>query len=118
MIDHKKILDKTTLEFGSGTRLETLVDLKPVSNDETHPFIQLVYDVCGVSKTDIGYPKTLPYLTDGSVLQRVFNMAPTIVLGPGQPEMAHQTDEFCYIQKLEQSVDIYKDIILKWGNSQ
>ena len=116
LIDHKKILDKIISEFGSGTCLETLVDLKPVSNDETHPFIQLVYIVCGVDKTDKGYPKTLPYLTDGSVLQRVFNMVPTIILGPGQPEMAHQTDEYCYIQKLEQAVDIYKDIILKWGN--
>lgn len=118
LIDHKKILDKIISEFGSGTRLETLVDLKPVSNDETHPFIQLVYDVCGVDKTDKGYPKTLPYLTDGSVLQRVFNMIPTVILGPGQPEMAHQTDEYCYIQNLEQAVDIYKDIILKWGNSK
>ena len=45
-------------------------------------------------------------------------MVPTIVLGPGQPEMAHQTDEYCYIQKLEQAVDIYKDIILKWGNPE
>jgi succinyl-diaminopimelate desuccinylase len=115
LIDHRKILDRIIAEFGSGTSLETLVDLKPVSNDETHPFIQLVYGVCGVDKTDKGYPKTLPYLTDGSVLQRVFNMVPTIILGPGQPEMAHQTDEFCYIQKLEQAVDIYKDIILKWG---
>jgi succinyl-diaminopimelate desuccinylase len=118
MIDHKKILDKITSEFGSGTSFETLVDLKPVSNDETHPFIQLVYAVCGVSKTDNGYPKTLPYLTDGSVLQRVFNMVPTVVLGPGQPEMAHQTDEYCYIQKLEEAVDIYKNIILRWGNSK
>jgi succinyl-diaminopimelate desuccinylase len=118
MIDHKKILDKITSEFGSGTSFETLVDLKPVSNDETQPFIQLVYAVCGVSKTDNGYPKTLPYLTDGSVLQRVFNMVPTVVLGPGQPEMAHQTDEYCYIQKLEEAVDIYKNIILRWGNSK
>jgi succinyl-diaminopimelate desuccinylase len=116
MIDHKKILHKLAAELGSGTSLETLVDLGPVYNDESQPFIQLVYDVCGVDRTDKGYPKTLPYLTDGSVLQRVYQMVPTIVLGPGQSEMAHQTDEYCYIQKLEQAVDFYKNIILKWGN--
>ena len=116
MIDHKKILDKLATELGSGTSLETLVDLGPVSNNENHPFIQLVYEVCGIDRTDKGYPKTLPYLTDGSVLQRVYNMVPTIVLGPGQPEMAHQTDEYCYILKLEQAVDFYKNIIIKWGN--
>jgi succinyl-diaminopimelate desuccinylase len=34
-----------------------------------------------------------------------------IILGPGQPEMAHQTDEYCYINKIEKSVEIYKKII-------
>jgi acetylornithine deacetylase/succinyl-diaminopimelate desuccinylase-like protein len=35
--------------------------------------------------------------------------------GPGQPEMAHQPDEFCSIDKLERAVNIYKNIILKWS---
>ena len=30
LIDHRKILDRLISEFGSGTSLETLVDLKPV----------------------------------------------------------------------------------------
>jgi succinyl-diaminopimelate desuccinylase len=41
---------------------------------------------------------------------------PTVILGPGEPEMAHQTDEFCYIQKIEEAVMIYKNIILKNGD--
>jgi acetylornithine deacetylase/succinyl-diaminopimelate desuccinylase-like protein len=28
--------------------------------------------------------------------------------------MAHQIDEFCYLDKLAQAVNIYKNIILKW----
>jgi succinyl-diaminopimelate desuccinylase len=74
----------------------------------------MVYDICGIERSDKEYPKSLPYLTDGSVLQKLYNGAPTVILGPGQPEMAHQTDEFCYMQKLEESVNIYKEIILKW----
>jgi succinyl-diaminopimelate desuccinylase len=115
-IDHSKILVKLGKELGNETVLETLVNLKPVSTNETGPFIQLVYDVCGVDRADKEFPKALPYLTDGSVLQRVYNGVPTVILGPGQPEMAHQTDEYCYLQKLERSVNIYKDIILKWRN--
>jgi succinyl-diaminopimelate desuccinylase len=114
--EHSKILDRLAKELGDETKIETLVDLKPVSNDETNPFIQLVYDVCGVDREDKQFPKTLPYLTDGSVLQRVYNGVPTVILGPGQPEMAHQTDEYCYLQKLEHSVQMYKDIIIKWRN--
>jgi succinyl-diaminopimelate desuccinylase len=49
------------------------------------------------------------------VLQPAYGNAPTVILGPGQPEMAHQTDEFCYVNKLEESVNIYKNIILKEG---
>jgi succinyl-diaminopimelate desuccinylase len=114
--DHSKILARLAKEFGNETTIETLVDLKPVSTDENDPFIQLVYDVCGVDRADKEFPKALPYLTDGSVLQRAYNGVPTVILGPGQPEMAHQTDEYCYLQKLERSIEIYKDIILKWRN--
>lgn len=115
-IDHGKILNKLGKELGSETVLETLVDLKPVYTPENDQFVQLVYDVCGVDRTDKGFPRALPYLTDGSVLQRIYNGIPTVILGPGQPEMAHQTDEYCYLEKLEHSVNLYKDIIIKWRN--
>jgi succinyl-diaminopimelate desuccinylase len=47
------------------------------------------------------------------VLQQIYGGVPTIILGPGQPEMAHQTDEFCYTAKIEEAVIIYKSIILR-----
>jgi succinyl-diaminopimelate desuccinylase len=100
--------------LGEETKLEVLVDMNSVFTREDDPFVKLVYDICGIKTGDEGFPKSLPYLTDGSVLQRVYKGAPTIILGPGQPEMAHKTDEFCFINKLEESYKIYKDIILKW----
>ncbi len=115
-LDHNEVLERLELQLGKETVLETLVNLKPVSTDQNDPFVQLVYDVCGVDRADKSYPMSLPYLTDGSVLQTFYNGVPTVIMGPGQPEMAHQTDEFCYIQKLEQSVNLYKKIILKWRN--
>jgi succinyl-diaminopimelate desuccinylase len=115
-VNHEELLSRLARELGSETELETLVNMGPVFTDENHPFVQLLYDICGVDRQNKSNLKTLPYLTDGSVLQRLYNGAPTIILGPGQPEMAHQTDEFCYIQKLEESVRIYYDIITKWRN--
>jgi succinyl-diaminopimelate desuccinylase len=113
-VDHYEMLARLSLDLGPETELETLVNMSPVFTDENDPFIQLAYKVCGAGISDKLIPKALPYLTDGSVLQRLYNGAPTIILGPGQPEMAHQTDEFCYISKLEESVQIYYDIITKW----
>lgn len=114
-IDHQKLLWQLEKKLGDEVSIEKLVDLQPVSSDENSPFVQMVYSVCGISLGDEGFPKSLPYLTDGSVLQPAYNGVPTIILGPGQPEMAHQTNEFCYTENLEKAVDIYKNIILKGG---
>ena len=98
--------------LGKEVKIETLVDLKAVSSDENHPFVQMVYAACKIENKPDNFPISMPYLTDGSVLQSAYGGVPTIILGPGQPEMAHQTDEFCYVANLEQSVEIYKKIIL------
>jgi succinyl-diaminopimelate desuccinylase len=112
--DHNTILKNLKEVLGGDISLETLVNLGPVYTDESNQFTQLIYNICGVDRPDRSYPKALPYLTDGSILQRIYNGVPTIILGPGQPEMAHQTDEFCYTDKLEESVIIYTNIIKEW----
>jgi len=38
-----------------------------------------------------------------------------IVLGPGEPQLAHQTDEYCLLDRLEQSVQIYGDLMRDWS---
>jgi len=115
-VNHDEILDRLSKELGNEIALEKLVDLKPVHTDEQDPFVQLVYKICLKEDVREPLPLALSYLTDGSVLQDYYGQIPTIILGPGQPEMAHKTDEFCYISKIEQAVSIYKNIILKWRN--
>lgn len=112
--DHNIIFEKLSHDFGGEAVLEILTDLKPVFTPEEDPFVNLVYSICGIEKGNKDFPKALPYLTDGSVLQRFYHGAPTIILGPGEPGMAHQTDEFCFIDKMQAAVEIYKEIILKW----
>ena len=111
-VDHDKLLAKIKDELGEEVSIETLTDLIAVSTEEKDPFVERVYNACGILKNSPGYPKALPYLTDGSVLQGAYGGIPTVILGPGQPEMAHQTDEFCYVDKIEKVVEIYTNIIL------
>jgi succinyl-diaminopimelate desuccinylase len=115
-VDHEELIARLRNEFGPGTELEVLVNMWSVNTDEDHPFTNLVYSVCGVDGKNETRPKSLPYLTDGSMLQRMFKGAPTIILGPGEPGMAHQTDEYCFVDKLEKSVEIYRNIITQWRN--
>ena len=91
--------------------LESFVDLNAVFTAESDPFIQLVYQACGISSEMPGFPKALPYVTDGAVLQPYYNDVPTVILGPGEAEQAHQTDEFCYVEKVKSAVEIYTKII-------
>jgi len=112
---HSEILEKLSRDLGPEVAIEKLVDLLPVSSLESSPFVQLVYQVCGIDAGIGKHQKSLPYVTDGAVLQHLYGGVPTIILGPGQPEMAHKTDEFCYTGKIEEAVTIYKNIILRMG---
>ncbi len=111
-VDHQILLKQLQKELGNEISIEVLVNLKAVSSNENDFFVRRVYQACGMGQKSEGLPRALPYLTDGSVLQPLLGGAPTVILGPGEPEMAHQTDEFCYVSKLREAVNIYKRIIL------
>ena len=113
---HADLLDRLKSTLGNEVKIEKLVDLSPVSTKEEEPFVQWVYDACKVDPAGKEFPKTLPFLTDGAVLQNYYEAAPTVILGPGQPEMAHQTNEYCYVEKLKEAVKIYKNIMLSGEN--
>jgi succinyl-diaminopimelate desuccinylase len=113
--DHKTLIGRLNTELGEKIDIEVLVDLPAVSSDESDAFVQLVYQACGIQPGETGFRKALPYLTDGAVLQPAFGGAPTVILGPGQPEMAHQTDEYCFTENIIKATEIYKNIILKGG---
>jgi len=113
-VDHCKIIKRLENLLGSEVSMEILVDLPAVATNKNSSFAKLVCSTCNIS-SEKDFKKSLPYLTDGAVLQPAYDNVPTIILGPGQPEMAHQTNEFCYTNKLEQAVEIYKNIILRGG---
>ena len=48
------------------------------------------------------------------LVSAVYAGAPTVVLGPGEPQQAHQTDEYCSITRILQSVEIYEELIRDW----
>lgn len=105
-----KILQDT---LGKEVVLEKLVDLNAISTNENHPFLDLVSEICIFNYNQLGIKKSASFLTDASVLTPWLNYSPTIILGPGEPEMAHQTDEYCFLEKINEAVKLYKEIILK-----
>ena len=38
----------------------------------------------------------------------------TVILGPGEPGQAHQTDEWCSIARIVEAVEIYTRLMREW----
>jgi succinyl-diaminopimelate desuccinylase len=73
-----------------------------------------VYEITGRITGERPEPRAVPYFTDASALTPAYDSAPTLILGPGEAELAHQTDEWCAVGRLEQAVEIYAEIARRW----
>ncbi len=115
-LENQQALQILKETLGEEVTIEEMVNLNAISTAETHPFMKLVSEVCAFDYTKKGVKKAASFLTDASVLTPWLDNAPTVILGPGEPEMAHQTDEYCYVDKITESVMLYKKIIIKNSN--
>jgi succinyl-diaminopimelate desuccinylase len=100
--------------LGPGVEVHTLLDFDAVATDPGNEWVQEVSAILSSYSGEPTPPKGLPYFTDAAVLTPAFNSVPTIILGPGEAEMAHKTDEFCLIPRLSEAVEIYKEISRRW----
>jgi succinyl-diaminopimelate desuccinylase len=37
-----------------------------------------------------------------------------VILGPGETTLAHQTDEYCLVYKIEEAANVYEAIARRW----
>jgi succinyl-diaminopimelate desuccinylase len=111
---HEDIRRALQQRLGPEVELETIIDLESVYSEPDDPWIQRVFDI---SEPYVGArpePKVATYFTDAAALTPAYGNPPTIVLGPGEPQMAHQTDEYCEIERVKSSVSLYERVIADW----
>ena len=115
-LDHSRMQEHLKAELGPDILLEPIVDVGAVWTDPSSPWIDDVYAIArDVTGEDPGSePKTAPYFTDASALTPAFGNPPTIIMGPGEAAKAHQTDEFCSVQRIRDASDIYSRVAAKW----
>ena len=99
---------------GLDITLNTLVDVGPVFTDPKNDWVQEVFGVMEKQLGEAPQAKTVSYFTDAAILHQAYVNTPTVVLGPGEAQMAHQTDEYCLVDRLEQGFDGYRDLIRAW----
>jgi succinyl-diaminopimelate desuccinylase len=112
-MNHEVLLEKIKNMLPEA-ELEVFSNLLPVWTAPDDDWMQRVFQICKPYVGEAPAARTAPYMTDAANLLKVYAGAPTVVLGPGEAAMAHQTDEYCSMERLRQSVEIYEKIILDW----
>ena len=103
-VDHKALIGLLAAQLGPEVDLETLMDLEAVYTEPHNPWMQSVFEVMSPILGEVPMPRVATYFTDAAALNRAYSNPPTVILGPGEPQMAHQTDEYCVLERVEQSV--------------
>jgi succinyl-diaminopimelate desuccinylase len=110
---HSAVLQDLQRAAGEEISIEPFVDLAPVKSETDDAFVESVFKIMEMILRETIKPHALPYFTDACVLQPVYD-CPVVILGPGAPEMAHKTDEFCLVSKMEESIEAYSRILDVW----
>ena len=95
-------------------RVRTIVDTPSLYTEPENEWVQEVFEVCSTFLDGRPDPKTITFSTDGAWLKPGYGGPPAVILGPGEPKLAHQTDEWCSMARIEQSVDAFATLMRRW----
>lgn len=113
-MDHHQIQKSLQTVLGQDVEIKLLRVARSVATDVQHEWIQQIFEIMARFLRRRPEPSAASYFTDASVLTPAYHDPPTIILGPGEPAMAHKTDEYCLISKIEKAEQAYLEIARKW----
>lgn len=112
--DHDRLCEQIASYLGDEAEIEKMIDVGGVWTEPEDEWMQQVFGV--VSNMTDWSPaiETATYFTDASALTPAYGGPPTVVLGPGEAALAHQTDEYCFVERIDEATDIYVEITKRW----
>ena len=113
-LKHEDLLERLTEYLGEEVTLAPIVDVRGVWTDPSHPWMEEIFELATPIVGTRPVVRGAPYFTDASALTPAYGGPPTVILGPGEMELAHQTDEYCRVDRLEQAVELYVEIARRW----
>jgi succinyl-diaminopimelate desuccinylase len=113
--DHATLRYQLTGYLGEDVELESVVDVGGVLTDPADEWMQEVHEIMTEILDGPPESRTAPYFTDASALTPAYGGPPTVILGPGEAVMAHQTDEYCLVNKIGEARDAYIEIASRWN---
>lgn len=97
-----------------GATVRPLTGVPPLYTEPGDEWVQQVFEVCTPFVGRRPDPGVITFATDGADLRRGMGGPPAVILGPGEPQLAHQTDEWCSITRVEESVDAFRTLMRRW----
>lgn len=112
--DHAQVLKCLRRVLGPQIRLRTLLDVGSVYTEPDDAWMRRVFALCAARSGQAPAHRTVSYFTDAAALRLPLGMPPIVILGPGEPEMAHQTDEYCHVDRIREAAVLFTDLIDDW----
>ena len=113
--DHATVRSDISRYLGDDVELEAIVDVGGVLTDPANEWMQDVFDIMSGILGSRPETQAASYFTDASALAPAYGGVPTVILGPGEAAMAHQTDEYCVVDRIGEAVEAYTEIARHWN---
>ncbi|MEW5771959.1 MAG: M20/M25/M40 family metallo-hydrolase [Thermodesulfobacteriota bacterium] len=85
-----------------------------VATPPDHPWVARALELLAAETGRAAEPGMLPYFTDAGILCPALGRPPVLILGPGEPGQAHQTDEWCSEPAILQAARFYEALCRDW----
>ena len=110
-LSHDRVREQIGATAGEAVRFDTIVDLPAVwSPPEGAEMTALAATYTKATGRPVD-ATSAAYFTDASVLTPALGGIPTVICGPGDPALAHKTDEYCDIGAIGDAVSIYRHFL-------
>lgn len=91
--------------------LDVIFDLPPLWTSPENSIVQEVITCCEKINNCPHPPAIAQFYTDGGLLGPALGDVPVVILGPGEPGLAHKVDEYVPLSHLEWSFKIYLELL-------
>jgi succinyl-diaminopimelate desuccinylase len=113
-VEPERLIERFKTAVSDEVTFEITFSAAPVWTDPGDPWVAEVADIVRSMTGSAQSIGGAVYFTDGAALKPGMGNPPTVILGPGEPALAHQTDEYCSIARIEEAEAIYAEIIRRW----
>ncbi len=100
--------------LGNEIKIEEIVGVDGIWSRPDNDWVTQVFSITEDLLGEKPKPRSVSYFTDGPALAKASGGPPTLIIGPGEAALAHQTDEYCFVQRIEQAMEYYFQIARSW----